>query len=155
MKNIENDNEKLKLNKRDLRQDYENFKEDCENKIARTKEVYAKNQYILNLRKKELSEKTQCLEQLKQDNEDKLNKLQKQYEDLCSKKKQLEEENKKIQEDTVQMEKDFMKKINDLNDEIDLNKKKEGDFMKEVKAIADQIAQLDKQIKEKQIEQAI
>ena len=45
-----------------------------------------------------------------------------------------------------------MKKINDLNDEIDLNKKKEGDFMKEVKAIADQIAQLDKQIKEKQIE---
>ena len=83
------------------------------------------------------------------------NKLQQQYEDLCSKKKQLEEENKKIQEDTVQMEKDFMKKINDLNDEIDLNKKKEGDFMKEVKAIADQIAQLDKQIKEKQIEQAI
>ena len=48
-----------------------------------------------------------------------------------------------------------MKKINDLKDEIDLNKKKEGDFMKEVKAIADQIAQLDKQIKEKQIEQAI
>ena len=33
---------KLKLNKRDLRQDYENFKEECENKISKTKEIYAK-----------------------------------------------------------------------------------------------------------------
>lgn len=155
LKNIENDNEKLKLNKRDLRQDYENFKEECENKISKTKEIYAKNQYILNLRKKELSEKTQNLEEIKQSNEEKLNKLQKQYEDLCNKKKQLEEENTKIQEDTVQMEKDFMKKINDLNDEIDANKKKEADFMKEVKAIAEEIVKIDKQIKEKQVEQTI
>ena len=48
-----------------------------------------------------------------------------------------------------------MKTINDLNDEIDANKKKEADFMKEVKAIAEEIVKIDKQIKEKQVEQTI
>jgi predicted nucleic acid-binding Zn-ribbon protein len=50
------------------------------------------------------------------------------------------------------MEKEFIKEINMLNDEIDINKKKEADFMKEVKNLADEIVKIDKLIKGKQKE---
>ena len=50
------------------------------------------------------------------------------------------------------MEKKFIKEINMLNDEIDINKKKEADFMKEVKNLADETVKIDKLIKGKQKE---
>jgi hypothetical protein len=86
LKGIENDNEKLKLNKKDLRQDYENFKEDCETKVTKMKEAIEKNNYLLNLRKKELQEKTESLEQIKKENAEVIEQLTKQYDLLSSKK---------------------------------------------------------------------
>ena len=152
LKGIENDNEKLKLNKKDLRQDYENFKEDCETKVTKMKEAIEKNNYLLNLRKKELQEKTESLEQIKKENAEVIEQLTKQYEELRAKKDKLTEDNENLKKNAEQMEKEFIKEINMLNDEIDINKKKEADFMKEVKNLADEIVKIDKLIKGKQKE---
>ena len=64
----------------------------------------------------------------------------------------ITEDNENLKKNAEQMEKEFIKEINMLNDEIDINKKKEADFMKEVKNLADEIVKIDKLIKGKQKE---
>ena len=125
LKSIENDNEKLKLNKKDLRQDYENFKTQCEGKIFKSKEIIEKNTYILNLREKELKEKKEELEKRKNENKEKIEMMNKQFEELVEKKKRMLEESENLKKMLVKMEEDFVKEINMLNDEISANKKKE------------------------------
>ena len=65
LKIIENDNAKLKLNKIDLRQDYELEKKRASEKMAETLKEIKANQETLILRKKELKEKTELFEQKK------------------------------------------------------------------------------------------
>ena len=152
LKSIENDNEKLKLNRKDLRQDYENFKTECEGKIFKTKEIIEKNMHILHLREKELKEKKEELENKKKENKERIEMMNKQFEELIDKKKRMVEENENLKKMLVKIEEDFVKEINKLNDEIDVNKKKEMEFMKEIKHIREENAKIDKQIKEKQKE---
>ena len=149
LKSIENDNEKLKLNKKDLRQDFENFKVECETKIFKTKEVIEKNTHILNLREKELKEKREELENRKKENKEKIEMLNQQFEELVDKKTKMLEESENLKEMLVKMEEDFVKEINMLNNEIDVNKKKEMEFMKEIRHIREENAKIDKEIKER------
>ena len=150
LKVIENDNEKLKLNKKDLRQDYENFKDECEAKIFETKEIIDKNMKVLNLRKQELVMQEKELNDKRNEYKDMIDMMNKQYEELKMKKEKLINDNDLLKKQLGSMEGEFVKEINRLNDEIDVNKKKEAEFMKEVKHIVDEIAKVDKQIKEKQ-----
>ena len=152
LKIIENDNEKLRLNKADLRQDYEIAKNECQEKMAETQKKITDNKYLLDLRKRELEEKTNELESLKQENEEKMEKLNKHYNDLCEEKKQKEEEAIQIKVDTETIQIELMKKIRDLNDEIDANKKKEQEIMREVKNVAAEIVKIDQKIKVKEEE---
>ena len=152
LKIIENDNEKLRLNKADLRQDYEIAKNECQEKMAETQKKISDNKYLLDLRKKELEEKTKELETLKQENKEKMDKLNTQYNNLCAEKKQKEEEAIKIKVDTETIQIELMQKIRDLNDEIDANKKKEQEIMREVKNVAAEIVKMDQKIKIKEEE---
>ena len=152
LKIIENDNEKLRLNKADLRQDYEIAKNECQEKMAETQKKISDNKYLLDLRKKELEEKTKELETLKQENKEKMDKLNTQYNNLCEEKKQKEEEAIKIKVDTETIQMELMQKIRDLNDEIDANKKKEQEIMREVKNVAAEIVKMDQKIKVKEEE---
>ena len=56
------------------------------------KEAIEKNNYLLNLRKKELQEKTESLEQIKKENAEVIEQLTKQYEELRAKKDKLTED---------------------------------------------------------------
>ena len=152
LKIIENDNEKLRLNKADLRQDYEIAKNECQEKMAETQKKITDNKYLLDLRKRELEEKTNELESLKQENEEKMEKLNKHYNDLCEEKKQKEEEAIQIKVDIETIQIELMQKIRDLNDEIDANKKKEQEIMREVKNVAAEIVKIDQKIKVKEEE---
>ena len=59
--------------------------------MAETQKKIEDNKYLLDLRKKELEEKTKELETLKQENKEKMDKLNTQYSNLCAEKKQKEE----------------------------------------------------------------
>ena len=81
-----------------------------------------------------------------------MEKLNKHYNDLCEEKKQKEEEAIQIKVDTETIQIELMKKIRDLNDEIDANKKKEQEIMREVKNVAAEIVKIDQKIKVKEEE---
>ena len=138
LKIIENDNEKLRLNKADLRQDYEIAKNACQEKMAETQKKIEDNKYLLDLRKKELEEKTKELELLKIENSEKLEKLNKQYEDLCKEKKKNEEEAIKIKEDFEFEKEELLIKTAQINDEIIIKKKKEDDLRKQLSRFSEE-----------------
>ena len=120
--------------------------------MAETQKKITDNKYLLDLRKKELEEKTKELETLKQENKEKMEKLNTQYNNLCEEKKQKEEEAIQIKVDIETIQIELMQKIRDLNDEIDANKKKEQEIMREVKNVAAEIVKMDQKIKIKEEE---
>ena len=131
LKIIENDNEKLRLNKADLRQDYEISKNTCNEQIALTNKKIIENKYLLNLRQKELKEKKE------------------EYEELCQTKEKLDLETNQLNEDFERIQKELMDQISDLNDVIDKNRLRTGETQKEIKAINNEIASIEKEINER------
>ena len=88
MKIIENDNAKLKLNKIDLRQDYELEKKKANEKMAETLKEIKTNQETLILRKKELKEKSELLEKKKEENALKIKELEEKYQNILKEKEE-------------------------------------------------------------------
>ena len=149
LKIIENDNEKLRLNKADLRQDYEISKNTCNEQIALTNKKIIENKYLLNLRQKELKEKKEEYEKIKGDNTEKMDRLNQEYEELCQTKEKLDLETNQLNEDFERIQKELMDQISDLNDVIDKNRLRTGETQKEIKAINNEIASIEKEINER------
>ena len=152
LKIIENDNAKLKLNKIDLRQDYELAKKEKNEKMVKTLKEIESNQKKLELRKKELQEKTMLLETKKLDNQKRVADLQLEYENLIKEKEQALELNEKIKQDTDNLQKEMTEKIVALNDDISKNTEEEGNVMKKVRELALKIVNLEEKIKNREEE---
>ena len=110
LKIIENDNAKLKLNKIDLRQDYELEKKKASEKMADTLKEIKANQETLVLRKKELKEKTEILEQKKIENEQIIKDLEEKYENILKEKEEAMKFKEKIKKDMEDLQSEMTKK---------------------------------------------
>ena len=147
LKIIENDNAKLKLNKIDLRQDYELEKKKANEKMINTLKEIKNNQETLKLRKKELKEKTEQLEEKKKENEQKIKDLELKYESIIKEKEEALQLREKIKEDMENLQTELTKKIVELNDDIDKNKKEEQEVMRDAQELSTKLDELDEKIR--------
>ena len=136
LKIIENDNAKLKLNKIDLRQDYELEKKKAAEKMADTLKEIKSNQETLVLRKKELKEKTEILEQKKIENEQIIKDLEEKYESILKEKEEAMKFKEKIKKDMEELQSEMTKKIVQLNDDIEKNRKLEQEVMRDAQELS-------------------
>ncbi len=152
LKIIENDNAKLKLNKIDLRQDYELEKKRAAEKMAETLKEIKTNQETLVLRKKELKEKTELLEKKKLENEQKIKDLEEKYENILKEKEEALQLKDKIKKDMEDLQSEMTKKIVQLNDDIENNKKQEQEYMRDSQELSTKLEELEEKIKQREEE---
>ena len=152
LKIIENDNAKLKLNKIDLRQDYELEKKRAAEKMAETLKEIKTNQETLVLRKKELKEKTELLEKKKLENEQKIKDLEEKYENILKEKEEALQLKDKIKKDMEDLQSEMTKKIVQLNDDIENNKKQEQEYMRDSEELSTKLEELEEKIKQREEE---
>ena len=152
LKIIENDNAKLKLNKIDLRQDYELEKKKANDKMITTLKQIKSNQETLKLRKKELKEKTEQLENKKKENEQKINELQLKYESIIKEKEEAMKFKEKIKKDMEDLQTELTKKIVELNDDIERNRKEEQEVMRDGQELSTKLEELDEKIRAREEE---
>ena len=152
LKIIENDNAKLKLNKIDLRQDYELEKKRASEKMAETLKEIKTNQETLVLRKKELKEKTELLEQKKVENEQKIKELEEKYQSILKEKEEAIQFKEKIKKDMEDLQNEMTKKIVQLNDDIEKNRKQEQEVMRDAQELSTKLDELDEKIKQREEE---
>jgi len=148
LKSIENYNAKLKLNKIDLRQDYEISKKENNEKIAMKKKLIEEKTKDLDLKKAELLKKTQELNEKKAENKNKIDGLLKKYEDLQKEKEEAIKFNEQIKIDIENIQNDWTKKIVELNDNIEQDKKNYDEINRQIREIEYKIDNLDEQIEE-------
>ena len=149
---IENDYAKLKLNKIDLRADFEIAKKEAEEKVASLIKKIESTQKLIELKKNELKEKEQLLEQKKLENKAKLDKLKEKLNNVIKEKEDTKQMTIKIKEDTELLQENMTKKIVELNDGITLNKKKEADIIKEINEMSNKVVDLENKIKKRKEE---
>ena len=152
LKIIENDNAKLKLNKIDLRQDYELEKKRASEKMAETLKEIKANQETLILRKKELKEKTELFEQKKIENAQRVKDLEEQYQNILKKKEEAMQFKEKIKKDMEDLQSEMTKKIVALNDDIEKNRKQEQEVMRDAQELSTKLEELDEKIKKREEE---
>ena len=152
LKIIENDNAKLKLNKIDLRQDYELEKKKAAEKMADTLKEIKSNQETLVLRKKELKEKTEILEQKKIENEQIIKDLEEKYESILKEKEEAMKFKEKIKKDMEELQSEMTKKIVQLNDDIEKNRKLEQEVMRDAQELSTKLDELDEKIQKREEE---
>ena len=152
LKIIENDNAKLKLNKIDLRQDYELEKKKAAEKLADTLKEIKSNQETLVLRKKELKEKTEILEQKKIENEQIIKDLEEKYESILKEKEEAMKFKEKIKKDMEELQSEMTKKIVQLNDDIEKNRKLEQEVMRDAQELSTKLDELDEKIQKREEE---
>ena len=152
LKIIENDNAKLKLNKIDLRADFELSKKEAGEKMTDLLNQIEASEKLLKLRKRELADKMKILENKKSENKVKLDELREKLEKVIKEKEDAKILTEKIKKDTENIQVDMTKTIVELNDGIDLNKKKEAEIMKEVRDVVNKVVELESKIKERQDE---
>ena len=152
LKIIENDNAKLKLNKIDLRQDYELEKKRASEKMAETLKEIKANQETLILRKKELKEKTELFEQKKIENAQRVKDLEEQYQNILKEKEEAMQFKEKIKKDMEDLQSEMTKKIVALNDDIEKNRKQEQEVMRDAQELSTKLEELDEKIKKREEE---
>ena len=152
LKIIENDNAKLKLNKIDLRQDYELEKKKASEKMAETLKEIKANQETLILRKKELKEKTELFEQKKIENAQRVKDLEEQYQNILKEKEEAMQFKEKIKKDMEDLQSEMTKKIVALNDDIEKNRKQEQEVMRDAQELSTKLEELDEKIKKREEE---
>jgi len=152
LKIIENDNAKLKLNKIDLRQDYELEKKKASEKMAETLKEIETNQETLVLRKKELKEKSELYEQKKMENDSKIKELEEIYENILKEKEEALKFKEKIKKDMEDLQAEMTKKIVELNDDIEKNRKQEQEVMRDAQELSTKLDELDEKIKKREEE---
>jgi len=149
---IENDYAKLKLNKIDLRADFEISKKEAGEKMAFLIKQIKEDEKLLTLREKELEKKEKLLEQKKLENKEKLDILKEKLNNIIKEKENAKQMTIKIKEDTEQLQEDMTKKIVELNDGIDLNSKKESEIMKEINEMTNKVVDIENKIKKRKEE---
>ena len=152
LKIIENDNAKLKLNKIDLRADFELSKKEAGEKMANLIKQIESGEKLLKLRKKELSDKNKILEEKKVENKKKLDEMRQKLENIIKEKENAKIMTEKIKKDTEAIQVDMTKAIVELNDGIELNKKKEAEIMKEIREVANKVVELEVKINKREEE---
>ena len=152
LKIIENDNAKLKLNKIDLRADFELSKKEAGEKMSNLIKEIESSEYLLKLRKKELVDKNRILEEKKKGNKKKLDELRKKLENVRKEKEEAKIMTEKIKKDTEKIQVDLTKEIVDLNDGIEINKKKEAEIMKDMREVANKVVELEVKINKRREE---
>ena len=150
LKIIENDNAKLKLNKIDLRADFELSKKEAGEKMSNIIKQIEASERLLQLRKKELIEKNKILEDKKIENKQKLDELNLKLQNIIKEKENAKILTEKIKKDTEVLQDDMTKAIVELNDGIEKNKKKEIEIMKEIREITTNVVELEMKIKKRQ-----
>ena len=150
LKIIENDNAKLKLNKIDLRADFELSKKEAGEKMSNIIKQIEASERLLQLRKKELIEKNKILEDKKIENKQKLDELNLKLQNIIKEKENVKILTEKIKKDTEVLQDDMTKAIVELNDGIEKNKKKEIEIMKEIREITTNVVELEMKIKKRQ-----
>ena len=152
LKIIENDYAKLKLNKIDLRADFEISKKEASEKMASLNKQIEADVKLLSLREKELQNKEQLLEQKKLENKSKLDSLKEKLGNIIKEKEKVKEDTQKIKDDTEKLQEEMTKKIVELNDGIELNTKKEADIMKEINEVTNKVIDVENKIKKRKEE---
>ena len=148
LKSIENYNAKLKLNKIDLRQDYEISKKENNEKIAKKKKLIEEKTRDLKIKENELIKKTQELNDKKKENKKKIEDLHNQYEKLKKEKEDAIQFNKQIKIDTENMQNEYTKKIVELNDNIEQDKKNFEEINKQIRDLELKMDEVDEKINE-------
>ena len=152
LKIIENDYAKLKLNKIDLRADFEISKKEANEKMNSLTKQIEKDEKLLILREKELKEKEQLLEEKKMENKAKLDTLKEKLNNIIKEKEETKQMIQKIKEDTELLQENMTKKIVELNDGIDLNNKKEREILKEINEVTNKVVIMENKIKKRKEE---
>ena len=152
LKIIENDNAKLKLNKIDLRADFELSKKEAGEKMSNLIKQIEASENLLKLRKRELNKKNSILEEKKSENKKKIDDLKHKLDAVLKEKENAKILTEKIKKDTENIQLEMTKEIVELNDGIELNKKKEGEIMKEIREVANKVVELEVKIKKRQEE---
>ena len=148
LKNLENYNAKLKLNKIDLRQDYEIFRKENNEKINKKKKIIDEKTKDYNSKVSELENKRKELAKRKSENNLRIKELEDKYEKLLKEKDDAIKLNEKIKKDTENMQKEWNKKIEQLNDNIEQDKKNVDDLNKKIIEMEVKIDKIDDEIKE-------
>ena len=152
LKIIENDYAKLKLNKIDLRADFEISKKEANEKMNSLTKQIEKDEKLLILREKELKEKEQLVEEKKMENKAKLDTLKEKLNNIIKEKEETKQMIQKIKEDTELLQENMTKKIVELNDGIDLNNKKEREILKEINEVTNKVVIMENKIKKRKEE---
>ena len=152
LKIIENDYAKLKLNKIDLRADFEIYKKETSEKMTYLTNQIEANEKLLSLRESELEKKEQLLIEKRNENQQKLDKLKEKLDNIIKEKENAKNLTKKIKEDTDQLQIDMTKKIVELNDGIVINNKKENEINKEINSVEKKIEEIEAKIKKRKEE---
>ena len=152
LKIIENDNAKLKLNKIDLRADFELSKKEAGEKMSNLIKQIEASENLLKLRKRELNKKNSILEEKKSENKKKIDDLKHKLDAVLKEKENAKILTEKIKKDTENIQLEMTKEIVELNDGIELNKKKEGERMKEIREVSNKVVELEVKIKKRQEE---
>ena len=147
LKNLENYNAKLKLNKIDLRQDYEIFRKENNEKIMKKKKLIEEKTKDYNNKLNELDTKKKELVKRKNDNAKRIKELQDKYDRLLKEKNDALELNEKIKSDTEKAQVDWTKKIVELNDNIEKDQKTYDDLSKKITELDLKIDKTDEEIK--------
>jgi Ran GTPase-activating protein (RanGAP) involved in mRNA processing and transport len=149
LKFLENDVEKVKLNRADLRQDYESFKIKCDEDYDSIKTKNEKLKSLLKVRKEDLKDREENSKNMKETNEKKIEDMKKKIEEMKIREQILKEENEKIKNLTEEVTKEYIVKIEKINNRIDESKKKEQENSKAAKERMEQIIKIDKMIQSK------
>jgi hypothetical protein len=144
---VENNVEKIKLNKNDLRQEYENFKRSCDEESEQINKKVNKNIWNLEKLTKEKEEYDLEFEESKVRNYTKLKELNIKKEGLINKKNQLEDSLKELKEKFLVDESKFIEEYDKLRTEI-LNNQEKIKFYNDNNDIFKQIKDAEKKIKE-------
>ena len=148
LKNLENYNAKLKLNKLDLRQDYEIFRKENNEKIMEKKKLIEEKTKDYNSKLVELDSKKKELSKRKQENAKRIKELQDKYEQLLKEKNDALNLNEKIKKDIENAQEEWTKKIVLLNDNIEKDQKTYEELNKKISEIDLKIDKADEEIKE-------
>jgi len=146
LKNLENYNAKLKLNKIDLRQDYEIFRKENNEKIMKKKKLIEEKTKDYNNKLNELDTKKKELAKRKNENAKRIKELQDKYDKLLKEKNEALEFNEKLKNDIEKAQVDWTKKIVELNDNIEKDQKTYDDLSKKITELDFKIDKTDEEI---------
>jgi hypothetical protein len=142
----------MKLNRADIRLEYETFKRDCEEESEDLKKKIDRTEYLMNINKDEYHTKLENLNLTKSQAEQNIENSTTKLTETKNRKAYLEEENNKIKEDCEKMEMDYIIRIEKMNNLIEENKKKENEYNIINKELMEELIKIDKLINQKKIE---